>query len=160
MSAVAPYYRRRPDGRMSEGLNSTYLRLKDNNTRERELYKDDTSPICRSTLAWQVERPTVFANKAFRRPGRIEPIMFGTRDGSPQWHRQPVRTSFQSPSPLCTPDSWKYVNSSPRYATTASSLSETNDLSLSLSPRRARHFMGVEPGKGSPVPLSIREFLE
>ena len=129
MSCIAPYHRLRP---------STAT-----------LYPgpDTASPMWRSTLAWQVERPTTFANKAFREPGRIGPALFG--DGKPQRHRQPVRSSFQSPSPPSTPACWGYTNSSPRYATTASTLAQTSELSLSLSPQRARHYMGFEPGKGS-----------
>ena len=143
MSCIAPYHRLRPPTAV----------LYPN----REC-PDTAEPMWRSSLAWQVERPTTFAGPAFRRPGHIGPTLFG--DGKPQRHRQPVRSSFQSPSPPSTPASWIHTNSSPRYATTASTMAFTSELSLSLSPQRARHYMGFEPGKGSPrASTAIRDAL-
>ena len=94
-------------------------------------------------LAWQVMRPISFSREATWQ-GKINPLLYG--DGKPQRHRQPVRSTFQSPAPADTPASWFLTKGSPRYGSTLTppTPTATSRQQLVYSPPRVRHCTGLE----------------
>ena len=95
------------------------------------------------SLAWQVLRPSTFAKDVL--PSRIQPVLYGLRR-EPQYHRQPVRSSFQCPTPASSVAANSlYTCGSPRYSTTPRAFTPaTPRRPNDTPPARARHYTGLE----------------